>query len=144
MSPTLLRAFLAALSLMLIAVFAGALAANAQAPKPDELRGIMKEKLKHSQALLGGLAVEDFAMIGDHARQLRAIGEASLKRVSPNLTYIKYSAEFVSITDELERRAKDEDLNGATLSYIRLTMNCVECHKYTRDFHLLDQRPKAK
>ena len=57
---------------------------------------------------------------------------------------MKYATEFVSIVDELDRRAKEEDLNGATVSYIRLTMNCVECHKFTRDNRILDQRKNAK
>jgi hypothetical protein len=72
------------------------------------------------------------------------LGEESLRRISPNLTYLKYCGEFTSIAEELERRAKEEDLNGATLSYIKLTVNCVECHKFTRDNRILDQRPRAR
>ena len=71
--------------------------------------------------------------MADDARELRLIGDSTLLKISPNLEYAKYSIEFSSIVDELGRRAKDHDLNGATLSYIRLTVNCVECHKYVRD-----------
>jgi hypothetical protein len=144
MRLTTIRNVLAILSLLLTAMFAGVFAARAQVQKPDELKRMMTEKLKHSQVLLGGLAEEDFPLIRDRARELRNIGEASLKQVSQNLTYVKYCAEFVSIAEELERRAKEEDLNGVTLSYIRLTVNCVECHKFTRDNRILDQRAKVK
>jgi hypothetical protein len=138
------RSGLAILGLVLIALFVGAFSSNGQEPKTKDLKRIMEQKLKHAQGLLEGLAQEDYPMIRDHALELRRAGEDSLKLISPNLTYVKYVTEFVSIADELDRRAKEEDLNGATLSYIRLTMNCVECHKFTRDNQILDQRAKVK
>jgi hypothetical protein len=27
-----------------------------------------------------------------------------------------------------------------TLSYVRLTINCVECHKFARDNHIFDPK----
>ncbi len=53
------------------------------------------------------------------------------------MEYIKFSAAFSSVVEELGRRAKAHDLNGVTLSYIRLSMNCVECHKFVRDQNIL-------
>jgi hypothetical protein len=32
----------------------------------------------------------------------------------------------------MDRKAKDKNIDGATLAYLRLTMNCVNCHKYVR------------
>ena len=129
---------------MLVALFGGVFSAGGQEPRKIDLKPIMEQKLKHSQALLEGLAQEDFALIRDRARELRRIGEESLTQIAPNLPYVKYATEFVTIVDELDRRAKEEDLNGATVSYIRLTINCVECHKFTRDNRILDQRKNAK
>jgi hypothetical protein len=144
MRPMIERGGLAILALVLVAAVVGAFSAAGQEPPKNDLKQIMERKLKHAQTLLEGLAEEDFPLIRDNARELRKVGEDSLKRISPNLTYVKYVAEFVSIVDELDRRAKDENLNGTTLSYIRLTMNCVECHKFVRDDRILDQRKKAK
>jgi hypothetical protein len=138
------RGVLATLTLALFALCGGVFTAGGQEPRQADISQVMKEKLKHSQFLLDGLAREDFALIRDHAGELKRLGEDSLKRISPNLTYVKYCAEFVSIADELGRKAKDEDLNGVTLSYIRLTINCVDCHKFTRDERILDQRRRAK
>src|SRR5262249_49572599 len=135
---------LTTLALMLITVWGTTLPAGGQEPRQENLKQIMIHKLKHSQFLIEGLAMEDFALIRDHAGELKRIGEDSLKRISPNLTFVKYCAEFVSVADELQRRAKEEDLNGATLSYMRLTINCVECHKFTRDNRILDQRERPK
>jgi hypothetical protein len=144
MAPMVERSGRRVLIVMLAALFGGVFSAGGQEPRKNDLKPIMVQKLKHSQALLEGLAQEDFALIRDHARELRKIGEESLTRIAPNLPYVKYATEFVSIVDELDRRAKEEDLNGATVSYIRLTMNCVECHKFTRDNRILDQRKNAK
>jgi hypothetical protein len=100
---------------------------------------IMAKKLHHTQQLIAALAVEDFARLANDARELKLIGEATLLKVSPELDYVKYCGEFTAIADELARRAKDHDLNGSTLSYVRLTINCVECHKHVRDRHVLDR-----
>ena len=144
MTPRIERGMLATLLLTLVALSGGVFSARGQEPRKNNLKPIMEQKLKHSQALLEGLAQEDFVLIRDRRRELRRIGEESLTRIAPNLTYVKYATEFVTIVDELDRRAKEEDLNGATVSYIRLTINCVECHKFTRDNRILDQRKNAK
>ena len=98
----------------------------------------MAQKLKHSQDLIAALAVEDFDRIADNARSLRKLDLETLWKVSPNLNYVKYSAELAVIADELARCAKDRDLNGATLAYVRMTINCVDCHKFVRDNRILD------
>jgi hypothetical protein len=114
--------------------------AKAADPKGEKLRPFMRQKLKHAQVLIEGLANEDFVLISDNARILRKLATDAQWRISPNLKYIKYSDEFAAITEELERRANEKDLNGATLSYIRLTINCVDCHRFVRDDHILDVR----
>src|SRR5262249_28825610 len=92
---------LTTLALMLITVWGTTLPAGGQEPRQENLKQIMIHKLKHSQFLIEGLAMEDFALIRDHAGELKRIGEDSLKRISPNLTFVKYCAEFVSVADEL-------------------------------------------
>jgi hypothetical protein len=110
------------------------------ATQREVLGRAMAKKLRHTQELIAALAVEDFTRLADNAQSLKVIGEQTLSKVSPNLTYVKYSAEFTALAEELARRAKAADLNGATLSYVRLTINCVECHKFTRDQRVLGRR----
>lgn len=136
-----------ALASSLILVLGGVRAAQGPGipPTPREdpeqqrkiLAPIMAKKLRHTQQLIAALAVEDFARVASDARELKLIGEATLSKVSPNLDYVRYCGEFTALADELARRARDHDLNGVTLSYVRLTINCVECHKYVRDRHIL-------
>jgi hypothetical protein len=101
------------------------------------LASAMAKKLRHAHQLMTSLATEDFAQMAIDAGELKRIGETALMKASPNEDYIKYATEFSSVVEELGRRAKAHDLNGATLSYMRLTMNCVECHKYVRDKSIL-------
>jgi hypothetical protein len=104
------------------------------------LREAMKSKLHHTQELVEALAVEDFEQLTESARALRAIAQETLWKVSPDPTYVKYSAEFASVADELARRGKENDLDGATLSYVRLTINCIECHKFARDHKIITKK----
>jgi hypothetical protein len=123
---------LTSLALALASASAVGTADGCREPKREDIRPFMRQKLKHAQFLIEGLANEDFGMIRDNARALRKLAGDAQWRVSPNLTYVKYSAEFASIPDELERRANEKDLNGATLSYIRPTIKCVDCYKFVR------------
>jgi cytochrome c556 len=124
-------------SLVVAAVAARCATAGSEPePQSQTLKKEMARKLKLAQSLLTGLTFEDFGVLAGNAEALKRVGEETLTKVSPDLTYVKYSTEFVTLTEELARRAKARDLNGATLSYIRLTINCVECHKHVRDFPL--------
>jgi hypothetical protein len=100
------------------------------------LEAAMDAKLRHTHRLITSLAVEDFARMAQDAAELRRIGESALLKISPDVEYVKFCTEFSTVVEELGRRAKAHDLNGATLSFIRLTMNCVECHKHVRDKNL--------
>ena len=58
---------------------------------------------------------------------------ASVAAQNPNATdYIAFTTEFQRLADEMALKAKEKNLDGATLAYLRLTMNCVNCHKYVR------------
>lgn len=109
------------------------------APRRSAVGQAMQSKLKHTHELIDALAVEDFEQLTESARTLAEIGRETLAKVSPDSSYARYSAEFSATADELARRAKMNDLDGVALSYVRLTMNCVDCHRLVRDEHLLDR-----
>jgi hypothetical protein len=46
--------------------------------------------------------------------------------------YLTFTGEFQRLCDELNLKAKEKNIDGATLAYLRLTMSCVNCHKYVR------------
>jgi hypothetical protein len=133
MKPTkgLLAVF--ALSGMLLAV----LGASGQDEPRRTLRNFMRGKLAHSQKVLEGLALEDYATIAKSAKALRELSEDAQWRVSPDINYLRLSTEFQDLADELAEKAKAKNLDGATLAYVKMTLNCVECHKLVRDKQLI-------
>jgi hypothetical protein len=133
MKPTkgILAAF--ALSGALLAV----LGASGQDEPRRTLRNFMRGKLAHSQKVLEGLALEDYASIAKSAKALRELSEDAQWRVSPDVNYLRLSTEFQDLAEELAEKAKAKNLDGATLAYVKLTLNCVECHKLVRDRQLI-------
>jgi hypothetical protein len=100
----------------------------------------MRQKLEHSQRVLEGLALDDFAMIAENARKLKELSEDARWRVSPDINYLRHSAQFQDLAEELAQDAKNKNIDGATLAYVQMTVNCVACHKLVRDKQLLSSR----
>lgn len=116
-----------------LVVVAGATVFHVQGAQQGDIRTFMRQKLDHSQRALEGLTLENYAMVAGSARAMKELSLDTRWRVSPDVNYLRLSAEFQDLADELAQKAKEKNLDGATLAYVRLTMNCVKCHEYTRD-----------
>jgi hypothetical protein len=92
----------------------------------------MRKKLEASQKVLEGLAVEDFDLILAGARQLKGISAAADFVVSNDPLYTQHADEFRRLADRLEKRAKEQRLDGSALSYMDMTLSCIECHRFAR------------
>jgi hypothetical protein len=110
--------------------------ANAvQEQKPHTRAEFMRMKLDFSKKVLEGLTLEDYDAIIKSAKALKRLSEAAEWEVPtiPNASdYVVFTTEFQRLADEMAQKAKDKNIDGATLAYLRLTMNCVNCHKYVR------------
>jgi hypothetical protein len=96
----------------------------------------MRMKLEYSKKVLEGLTLEDYEMIIKNAKALKLLSQAAEWEVPtiPNaVEYVAFTSEFQRHADELAKKAKEKNIDGATLAYLRLTMNCVNCHKYVRE-----------
>jgi hypothetical protein len=98
----------------------------------DKNKAIMQAKLEHSQALLAGLATEDFKGLARHSSALTVLSLETDWNVLQTAEYRRLSNEFRRGTKKLKEAADEKNLDGATLAYVGLTMKCVECHKYVR------------
>jgi hypothetical protein len=124
-------------------VLAGGLAATGQDEKPGSpLARFMRQKLAHSQGVLEGLTTEDYPLIAKGAKAMRELSEDTRWRVTPNPNYLRLSSEFQDLADELAQKAKEKNLDGATLAYVKLTMNCVKCHERVRVNRWITLRPQ--
>ncbi len=92
----------------------------------------MRTKLDHSQKALEGVTAGDFEILLAAARKLKALGNAQDWPNFDNPEYQEHKANFRRSVTALERGAVEANLDSATLAYVRMTMNCVECHRFVR------------
>ena len=129
------RAKLVLSGLTVFAVAALVMAVRGAEQRPRSRAEFMRTKLEYSKQALAGLTLEDFDAIAKSARALRLLSQAAEWEVPtiPNATdYVALTREFQLMTDEMANKAREKNIDGATLAYLRLTMNCVNCHKYVR------------
>ena len=108
------------------------IAAFAQPHEGLTTKEFMREKLGHSQKALEALALEDFATLAQQSKKLSAMTQEATWEVFQNPDYAQHSATFRRHANALTKAAQDKNLDAATLAYVRLTMSCVDCHKFVR------------
>jgi hypothetical protein len=113
-------------------------------PPKGKLTVFMRPKLEHSKAVLEGLSLENFELIDKNARALKDLSESAEWKVSPNITYLRYSIEVQRLADELIEQASRKNVDGATLAYLQLTMTCVNCHKYVRQNNIISSSLRGR
>ena len=101
-------------------------------PLPSEQQ-VMQLKLKRAQALLEALVKEDFKAMEQSAGSLAEISRATaFLRAYKTEEYELQARVFQKSADTLAAKAKDKNLDGATLAYLDMTQSCVACHNHFR------------
>ncbi len=120
-------------AILLAGLLAGGLAVGlAQNKKSRATKEFMRDKLELAQGILEGLSVENYDLIISRSQKLSAMSQQADWKVFENPDYEQQSIAFRRNVDALTKAAKNKNLDGATLAYVRVTMSCVECHKYVR------------
>jgi hypothetical protein len=101
-------------------------------PSPTSNQVLMRKKLVYANQALDGLAQEDFGKIAESANLMKIISRAASWHVVGSEEYARYSKDFQEQAGDLERHAKEKNLDAASLDYVRITLTCVQCHKYLR------------
>jgi hypothetical protein len=109
-------------------------------PVPTSSQVLMRDKLAYANKALDGLSVEDYTKVAESGNMMRMISKAASWYVIPTDEYLRYSKNFQEQATDLERHAKEKNLDAATLDYMRITMTCVQCHKYIREVRSKDQK----
>lgn len=110
-------------------------------PKNSKLTLFMRGKLTASQNVLDGLVTEDFKKIEKGGQKMLVMSKAADWQVFQTGTYAQYSAEFQRTADRLVKMAKKKQLDSAALSYMHVTMTCINCHKYVKKERLARGEP---
>ena len=117
------------LAILLLAGIGGLLA---QSKRQRAVKEFMRDKLELSQKVLEGLSTEDYDLIAAKATKLSAMTQEADWRAFENPDYDQHSVSFRRQVDALAKAARNKNLDGATLAYVRMTMSCVDCHKFVR------------
>ncbi|MBI2480816.1 MAG: hypothetical protein HYV60_19970 [Planctomycetia bacterium] len=96
------------------------------------VKTFMHAKLAHSQSILEGLAVENYDQIAKSAQSLTLLSEEAGWNVIQTAEYAHQSDLFRRNTRTLTDAARKHNLDGSTLAFVQVTLNCVECHKHVR------------
>jgi hypothetical protein len=96
------------------------------------LAKFMHKKLEASNLILEGLVTENFGNISKGAKQLEEMSSVEQWRVSNDALYRQMSGEFRRIAQQLQKDSKQATVDAAALTWIKATMTCIECHKYTK------------
>lgn len=111
-----------------------AVPSSSQEKKKREPDPLMLLKLKESQSLLEGLALNDSAKVQKSAEELLRISKEAQFRKAINTAAYEYHANaFQKAAETAIEKAKAKNIDGATLAYVDMTMTCVRCHQYTRE-----------
>ena len=99
----------------------------------EQVRQFMRLKLDHSQQVLEGVVMKDFALIAKNAQAMALLVEDENWMLLETPEYRAYSDEFKRIANRLTKAAQEKNLDEAALDYVQLTLNCVDCHKHVRE-----------
>ncbi|HUY92256.1 MAG TPA: hypothetical protein VMV10_26180 [Pirellulales bacterium] len=104
--------------------------------KPSKEQSVsfwMQKKLEYSQKILAGLAEADYDSIAANAKAMNQLSHIEEFVRGRDEQYRHHLKTFDHVTHELARQAQEENIDGAALAYMELTLNCVNCHKHLRD-----------
>jgi hypothetical protein len=107
---------------------------SSQEKKKREPDPLMTAKLKESQTVLEGLALNDFAKVQKSAEELLRISkEAQFRKALNTPRYDLHANSFQRAAETLIEKAKAKNIDGATLAYVDMTLSCVRCHQHARE-----------
>jgi hypothetical protein len=101
--------------------------------KPIDRNVFMQLKLQNAQAVLEGLALNDFKRIETSAEYLWMLSKKTEFQHRKTPEYKHYSDAFGRDAETLMKMASEKNLDGAARAYVQLTLNCVDCHKHLRE-----------
>jgi hypothetical protein len=102
---------------------------------PDKTSGseLMKKKLEHAKTLLEGLTTNNFAAITKSAAELMLISQKAEFTAQKTREYELQTNDFRRALETITAKAKDKNIDGATLGYVDMTLACVRCHQHYRE-----------
>jgi cytochrome c556 len=112
---------------------------KADDPKPNlrkfpTRKEAMEMKLKSSQAILAGMALNDFDKIQAAADELITISNVNdFLNAYKGEEYQFHMQLFRRPVEMIAKKAKDKNMDGVLVAYTDMTLSCLKCHQAIRD-----------
>ena len=95
---------------------------------------LMRDKLVQMNRVLEGITLDKFDQVEESGKMLRIISRAtSWHIVDPTPQYKRMSMNFQEQAADLERHAKERNIEAATLDLVRMNVTCTQCHQHMRE-----------
>lgn len=107
----------------------GAYHLHAQQQQRSQIDAFMRKKLDLAKDLLEGLTTDDMDKVSQSAQGLSALSLESAWNVYTTEGYLDMSEDFRRSLSIVRNGAKADNVDRATLGYINMTVQCVECHR---------------
>ncbi|MEM7315593.1 MAG: hypothetical protein AAF497_20835 [Planctomycetota bacterium] len=105
--------------------------AVAQVP-PIRHKDVMEQKLDAVNKVMEGIARSNFDTIAKQSQKLHLLSREAGWNVLATPTYLRLSEDFRATATQLQNAAEKKNLDAAGLAYVKLSISCIECHRYAR------------
>jgi hypothetical protein len=103
--------------------------------KQAKISEFMQYKQKLAHEVFDAIILNDFKRISKNANLLVTLSKAAEFQVHKTPSYLQHSSEFQSAAARMAQNARDQNQDGTTLAFMKLTLSCVHCHEYIRQHH---------
>lgn len=110
----------------------GAYHLHAQQQQRSQINAFMQRKLDLAKDMLEGLTTNNMNKVSQSAQGLNALSLESAWNVYTTEEYLDMSEDFRHSLSMVRNGAKTENVDRATLGYINMTVQCVECHRFLK------------
>ena len=95
---------------------------------------LMRDKLVQMNRILEGITLDKFEQVQESAETVGMISQAtSWHIIDPTPQYKRISKNFQEQAADLERHAKERNVEAATLDLVRMNITCTQCHQHMRE-----------
>ena len=101
-------------------------------PAVATIKDLMREKLDLSKQLLEAVTLEDYDTLFTKTVRLTYVSQETSWQSMENPDFARSSLDFRRKVSELNQAAVNKNIDAATLGFVKLTLSCVECHKFIR------------
>lgn len=100
----------------------------------ESVKKIMNLKLDSVRTILESIIKEDFETLRESSFRLGILTASSDWKVIHTPEYNQNMAAFRRAVEALGETPKGGDIDSAALAYLDMTLRCVQCHKYVREY----------